>query len=116
MFVGWGAGSNSCQVYNRVKESPRMGEVDNPENGCPLLVDHGGIWMFDENKLNQHQSDGVKYATGLRSIVGMAWDDASNSLYAVVHGRDDFVVTWPEFYNYWESAMLTAERSEEHTS
>lgn len=109
MYVGWGAGSNTCQEYNRVAGSMGMGEVDNPDNGCPLLVDHGGVWMFDENKLNQHQSDGVRYATGMRSIVALEWDETSNSLYSAVHGRDDLVVTWPEYYNYWQSAMLPAE-------
>ena len=65
--------------------------------------------MFDENKLNQTQKDGVLYATGIRSIAGMAWDDASNSLYGVVHGRDDLAVIYPEHFNYWQSAMLPAE-------
>src|SRR5690606_25791085 len=91
MYVGWGAGSNSCQIYNRVAESPGMGTPDDPNDGCPLLSDHGGIWMFDEDKLNQHQEDGVRYATGLRSIVALEWDQSSNSLYTAVHGRDDLV-------------------------
>lgn len=109
MFVAWGAGSNSCQEFNRVAESKGMGNPDDPENGCPLLDDHGGIWMFDENKLNQHQSDGVKYATGLRSLVAMDWDMASNSLYTVMHGTDDFVRTWPEYFDDWQGAMLPSE-------
>lgn len=102
IFVGWGAGSNACQVDNRTPGSPGM-------DPCPLLDDHGGIWMFDENKLSQRQSDGVKYATGLRSIVGMEWDKSTNSLYALNHGRDDFRLLWPEFYTPWQSAMLPAE-------
>lgn len=109
MYVGWGAGSNSCQIYNRVAESPGMGTPDDPNDGCPLLSDHGGIWMFDEDKLNQHQEDGVRYATGLRSIVALEWDQSSNSLYTAVHGRDDLVVTWPQYYDYWQSALLPAE-------
>lgn len=110
MFVGWGAGSNACQEFNRAQGSVGMGKVDDTgPNGCPLLKDHGGIWMFDENKLNQTQKDGVKYATGLRSIVGMDWDTASNSLYAVVHGRDDLAVIWPQYFDLWQSAMLPAE-------
>lgn len=108
MFVGWGAGSNTCQVNNRRPGSPGMGKPGESDP-CPLLADHGGIWMFDENKLNQKQSDGVKYATGLRSIVGMEWDKTSNSLYALNHGRDDLRMLWPEFYTPWQSAMLPAE-------
>lgn len=109
LFVGWGAPSNSCQEYNRVAQSVGMGDPDDPDNGCPLLIDHGGIWMFDEDKLNQHQADGKRYATGMRSLVAIEWDDSSQSLYAAMHGKDDFVVTWPQFYDYWESALLPAE-------
>ncbi len=109
IFVGWGAGSNAGQVKNRQPGSPGVGEPDSQDNGNPLLVDHGGIWMFDANKKNQKQSDGIKYATGLRSIVAMEWDPESKSLYAVNHGRDDFRMLWPDLYNPWESAMLPAE-------
>lgn len=102
MFVSWGIGTNSCQIENRRPGSPGI-------NPCPDMVDHGGIWMFDENKLNQKQSDGTRYATGMRSIVGMAWDYDTESLYAVHHGRDDFRLLWPEFYSPWKSAMLPAD-------
>lgn len=109
MFVGWGAGSNAGQVKNRQPGSPGVGIPDSPTDGSPFLVDHGGIWMFDENKTNQKQSDGIKYATGLRSIVAMAWDTKSNSLFAINHGRDDLRMLWPDIYTPWESAMLPAE-------
>jgi len=109
MFVGWGAGSNASQVKNRQPGSPGVGTPDSPTDGSPFLVDHGGIWMFDENKTNQKQADGVKYATGLRSIVAMEWDTKSNSLYAINHGRDDLRMLWPAIYSPWESAMLPAE-------
>lgn len=109
IFVGWGAGSNAGQVKNRQPGSPGVGEPDSQDKGNPLLVDHGGIWMFDANKKNQKQSDGIKYATGLRSIVAMEWDPESKSLYALNHGRDDFRMLWPDLYNPWESAMLPAE-------
>ncbi len=102
MYVGWGAGSNTCQVNNRRPGSPGM-------DPCPMLEDHGGIWMFSESKPNQKQSDGIKYATGLRSIVALEWDKTSNSLYTLNHGRDDFRLLWPEFYSPWQSAMLPAE-------
>ena len=102
MFVSWGMGTNSCQVDNRKPGSPGM-------TPCPYLVDHGGIWKFDENKLQQKQSDGTRYATGMRSIVGMSWDKGSNALYAVHHGRDDLRLLWPEFYTPWQSAMLPSD-------
>lgn len=109
MFVGWGAGTDACQVTRGVPGSKGMGRVDVLEDPCPFLADHGGIWMFDENKLNQKQEDGLRYATGLRSIVGMEWDKTSNSLYAVSHGRDNLRLLWPEFYTPWQSAVLPAE-------
>lgn len=65
--------------------------------------------MFDENKSGQKQSDGIKYATGLRSIVAMDWDKNSKSLYVINHGRDDLRMLWPGLYSPWESAMLPAE-------
>jgi glucose/arabinose dehydrogenase len=102
MFVSWGMGTNSCQVDNRKPGSPGM-------NPCPYLVDHGGIWKFDENKLQQKQSDGTRYATGIRSIVGMSWDKGSDALYAVHHGRDDLRLLWPQYYTPWQSAMLPSD-------
>ncbi|WP_419801206.1 c-type cytochrome [Mucilaginibacter sp.] len=109
IFVGWGAGSNAGQVANRQPGSPGVGVPDSPNQQNPWLTDHGGIWMFDANKKNQQQKDGVKYATGLRSIVALEWDPKSKSLYAVSHGRDDFRLLWPDLYTPWESAMLPAE-------
>lgn len=109
MYVGWGAGTDACQVTSGTPGSKGRGRVDVPEDPCPFLADHGGIWVFNENKLNQKQSDGLRYATGLRSIVGMEWDKTSNSLYAVSHGRDNLRLLWPEFYTPWQSAVLPAE-------
>lgn len=109
IYVGWGAGSNAGQVKNRQPGSPGIGDPGSPDNGNPWLEDHGGIWMFDANKTNQHQTDGVRYATGLRSIVALDWDSKSKSLYTINHGRDDFRMLWPDIYSPWESAMLPAE-------
>jgi len=80
IYVGWGAGSNAGQVKNRLPGSPGVGDPNSPDKGNPWLIDHGGIWMFDANKTNQHQSDGTRYATGLRSLVAMDWDRKSKSL------------------------------------
>ena len=82
IYVAFGAPNNNCQEKNRVPGSPGI-------NPCPWLDDHGGVWKFDANKLNQRQEDGVRYATGLRSIVGMDWNHADDALYVVHHGRDD---------------------------
>jgi len=110
MYVGWGAGSDDCQITN-APGSLSWGKADPviPGEGCPLMEDHGGIWKFDEAKPNQKQADGLRYATGLRSIVGMDWDTKTNSLYLVMHGRDYLNRLWPALYSPWESAMLPAD-------
>ncbi|MBD2699555.1 PQQ-dependent sugar dehydrogenase [Spirosoma sp. BT702] len=102
IYVAYGAPSNGCQPKNRI---PNMAGID----PCPMLEDHGGIWQFDANKTNQTQKDGRRYATGLRSVVGMDWNSADNSLYAFQHGRDDFLMLWAEKYTPWQSAVLPAE-------
>jgi glucose/arabinose dehydrogenase/mono/diheme cytochrome c family protein len=109
IYVGWGAGSNAGQEKNRIPGSPGIGVPNSSDNSNPWLKDHGGIWMFDANKTNQHQSDGIKYATGLRSLVAIDWDPKSKSLYTVNHGRDDFRMLWPDIYSPWQSAMQPAE-------
>ncbi|UFH54517.1 PQQ-dependent sugar dehydrogenase [Spirosoma sp. KNUC1025] len=102
MYVAFGAPSNGCQPVNR---TPGMAGID----PCPMLEDHGGIWQFDANKTGQTQKDGRRYATGLRSVVGMDWNFANNSLYALQHGRDDFLMLWADKYTPWQSAVLPAE-------
>jgi len=39
----------------------------------------------------------------------MDWNSYDNSLYAVVHGRDDLARLWPNHFNTWESAILPSE-------
>ncbi|WPU93818.1 PQQ-dependent sugar dehydrogenase [Mucilaginibacter sabulilitoris] len=102
MYVAFGAPSNACQVQNRVPGS--MGV-----KGCPLLKNYGGIWQFDEAKPNQQQKDGIRYATGLRSVVAMDWNTADSCLYVVAHGRDDLRLQFPKKFSGWQSAILPAE-------
>src|SRR5688500_17005310 len=75
----------------------------------PELEKHGGIWRFDAKKTNQTQKDGTKFSTGLRSIVGMQWNPADKSLYAVVNGIDNFYTLYPTLYTPWQAAVLPAE-------
>lgn len=102
IYVPFGAPSNACQEKNRVPESPGI-------NDCPLLEDHAGIWQFDANKKNQTQKDGVRFATGIRSIVAINWNSQDNNLYCVMHGRDDLHLLWPKVFTQWQSAMLPSE-------
>ena len=102
MYVPFGAPSNACQVINRTPYSPGI-------DPCPLLEDHGGIWRFDANKKGQLQKDGFMFATGLRSVVALDWNEVDNNLYAVMHGRDDLLRLWSGVFSPWQSALLPSE-------
>lgn len=102
MYVQFGAPGDVCQELDRTPGAPGM-------YPCPELEEHGGIWQFDANKLNQTIKDGKRYATGIRSVVGMDWNHADNTLYALQHGRDDMHRTWPDRFTKWQSAVLPSE-------
>ncbi len=102
IFVPFGAPNNACQNPKRTPLVPG-------QDPCPLLEDHGGIWRFDAEKVGQTQKDGEFYASGLRSIVALDWNTSDQSLYAVVHGRDDLHRLWPNRFSQWESALLPSE-------
>lgn len=106
MYVPFGAPSNACQdLVHTPGGVPGIAGLD----PCPELEVHGGIWQFDANRTGLTQKDGRKFATGLRSIVGLAWNTADRKLYAVQHGRDNLHLLWPEKYTAWQSALLPAE-------
>jgi len=102
LYTVFGAPSDACQEDDRSPMSPGM-------DPCPFLEDRGGVWRFDANTLNQFQEDGVKFATGLRSVVGLDWNHQDDNLYAVVHGRDYLHSTWPADYTPWEGSVLPSE-------
>lgn len=102
MYVGIGAPSNACQNPSRTKGVPG-------QDPCPLLSNHGGVWRFNANQPDQRFEDGVRYATGIRHIVGMDWSPSLDRLYAMQHGRDQLHQFWPEHYTEEESAELPAE-------
>ncbi|MFM7838486.1 MAG: c-type cytochrome, partial [Chitinophagaceae bacterium] len=103
IYVPFGGPSDACQEHNRVPGSPGL-------RPCPLLDSNAGIWRFDENAKNQFRSSaGTRVATGLRSVVGLDWNQQEQVLYAVAHGRDGFSSTWPQYFTPWQSALLPAE-------
>ncbi|HKB45980.1 MAG TPA: PQQ-dependent sugar dehydrogenase [Chitinophagaceae bacterium] len=102
LYVTIGAPSNACQVMDRTAGSPG-------QDPCPILEKAGGIWQFKANKLNQSYPEGVRYATGIRNIVGIDWNNKENQLYAVQHGRDQLSQFWPDKYTDVQSAELPAE-------
>ncbi|WP_149274120.1 c-type cytochrome [Pareuzebyella sediminis] len=102
MYTVFGAPSDACQEDDRSPMSPGI-------YPCPILEHRAGIWKFDANKTGQFQKDGKKFATGLRSVVGLQWNTEDDNLYAVVHGRDYLHNTWPREFSAWEGAVLPSE-------
>ncbi|MFA6246072.1 MAG: PQQ-dependent sugar dehydrogenase [Mucilaginibacter sp.] len=102
LYVNIGAYSNSCQIKDREK-----GSLGQP--GCPILDSAGGIWQFKADKLNQTYKDGVRYATGLRNVVGMDWNKQDNQLFVMQHGRDALHDIFPDMFDTKQSANLPAE-------
>jgi glucose/arabinose dehydrogenase len=102
IYVNIGAPSNACQLQDRTKGSPG-------QDPCPILDSAGGIWQFRADKLNQGYADGVRYATGLRNVVGLDWNNEVNDLYAMQHGRDMLFQFYPEMFTQKEGAENPAE-------
>lgn len=102
IYVNIGAPSNCCQVQDRVKGSPG-------QDPCPILEKAGGIWQFKADKTNQGYAEGVRYATGLRNVVGLDWNTEVNDLYVMQHGRDMLYQFYPDLFNVKEGAENPAE-------
>ena len=101
VYVNIGAPSNVCQVKDRTKGSPG-------QKPCPILEYAGGIWQFKADKLNQTYGDDTHYATGLRNVVGLDWNTATNSLFVMQHGRDQ-LQDYTNLFSEKEAVELPAE-------
>lgn len=102
IYVNIGAYSNACQQQDRTAGSPGM-------QPCPILDSAGGIWQFRADRLDQHFADGVRYATGLRNVVGLDWNQQANQLFVMQHGRDQLNSMFPKLFTEQQSADLPAE-------
>ncbi|MBE7170675.1 MAG: PQQ-dependent sugar dehydrogenase [Williamsia sp.] len=102
IYVNVGAYSNSCQIKDRTPGS--LGQQP-----CPILDSAGGIWQFKVDKQNQTYGDGVRYATGLRNVVGLDWNQQTNSLFVMQHGRDQLHDIFPDMFTTKQNADLPAE-------
>lgn len=101
IYVNIGAYSNICQEKDRTKGSPGR-------KPCPILDSAGGIWQFKADKLNQTYGDDSRYATGLRNVVGLDWNTATNSLFVMQHGRDQLQDN-TDLYSIKDAVELPAE-------
>lgn len=79
LYVNIGSPSNVCTQR----------EGDRQPDPCPELETRAGIWRFDADQAGQTQSDGTRYATGLRNTVALASHPQNGELYGVIHGRDN---------------------------
>ncbi len=70
---------------------------------------YGGFWRFDANKLNQTQADGVRFSTGHRHALALAWQPVSKSFFMVQMGRDNLNVVDPEHYDALDNAERVSE-------
>ncbi|NHE58804.1 c-type cytochrome [Cyclobacterium plantarum] len=107
MYIPFGSPSDAGQdieIYGPTGIPEGKGLDPSPEREM-----NAGIWKFDANKEGQVQTDGTKFATGLRSIVGMTWSPLDDQLYAVVNGIDNFHTLYPKLYSSWQAAVLPSE-------
>ena len=101
IYVNIGSPSNSCQEIDR-------GAGSKGKDPCHILDSAGGIWQFRADKLNQTYKDGVRYATGLRNVMGLDWNYQINELFVIQHGRDQLDM-FPEYFNAKQNADIPAE-------
>lgn len=103
LYINVGAPSNACQQEARTPGSPGL-------QPCPQRERQASVWRFRADKLNQQQlRDGVRFASGTRNLIAMAWNPATQALYAVQHGRDQLHDLWPQLFSQEQSAELPAE-------
>jgi glucose/arabinose dehydrogenase/mono/diheme cytochrome c family protein len=101
LYVDLGSATNSCQVANRMPNSPGRAP-------CTELETRGGIWRYDANKTGQRFSPAERYITGLRNGEGIVFD-AAGRMFATYHGRDQLRENWPHLYTPENGANEPAE-------
>jgi glucose/arabinose dehydrogenase len=102
LYVNIGAYSNACQLVDRTKGSAG-------QQPCPILDSAGGIWQFKADVQNQTYGPDHRYATGLRNVVGLDWNQQNNSLFVMQHGRDQLSFLFPQYWDSVTSAELPSE-------
>lgn len=107
LYVTFSAPTNACEDAALSQQDPEG--IVRGENPCSQLDILGGVWRFDADKTRQQLTDGKRFATGIRSVVGLAWNPQTRSLYAVNHGRDYLYNHDPRHYTPWLDAVLPAE-------
>ena len=100
VYVDIGSPSNSCQETDRTPRSP--GKMP-----CAELETRAGIWRFSSAKVGQSQADGIRFATGTRNPMALAFEPRTGMLWMATHGRDNLSSNWG--YSDTMNAELPAE-------
>ena len=87
LIVNLGSETNSCQQSDRGYRSPGA-------DPCAELERRAGLWQFSASRPQQRQSDGRRFATGLRNAEAIAVQPATGKLFAAPHGRDQLGANW----------------------
>jgi glucose/arabinose dehydrogenase len=103
LYVNVGAPSNACMKEARTKDSPGL-------DPCPQLDRQAGVWKFDANTpLQMQEKDGHRYASGIRNSIAIDWNNQTNSLFVLQHGRDQLSQFFPDMFNDEQNAELPSE-------
>jgi len=79
------------------------------KDATEFLKTYGGFWRFDAAKNGQTQADGVRFATGQRHALALAWHPVAKTFFMVQMGRDNLNVVAPEFYDELDNAERVSE-------
>ena len=101
LYVDLGSATNSCQVKNRMQDSPGI-------EPCTELDTRAGTWRYDANRTGQEFSPAERFATGLRNGEGIAFD-STGRIFATQHGRDQLGQNWSKLYTPEQGANEPAE-------
>jgi glucose/arabinose dehydrogenase len=102
LYVNIGSATNSCQVQNRVLQSPGLFP-------CPELPVRAGVWRFDARGTGQTAANGEHWAMGYRNMVALDVNPRTHELWGVQQGRDMLHENWPQLFTVEEGALLPAE-------
>ena len=102
IFVGIGSPSNACQ------DPPRSPGVPG-KDPCDERDRRAGVWRFDADRTGQRQSDGVRFAAGVRNAAALTVHPGTGEIYSVIHGRDQLRELWSGLYSSSEGSENPSE-------
>ena len=100
LYLNSASATNSCQVQNRIRESPGL-------DPCRELETRAGVWRYEAKATGQKFSPAERFATGVRNGEGIAID--GERVYVTQHGRDQLSENWPKLYTREQGPELPAE-------